>query len=158
MDFQGDRSFWADSQVLSLASPVFKSMLVSAMTEGQTRCICVSEFKRKDFDAFYQFLSPATAHSARFSDDSAIAIAEVSDYYQVGWLKDKCEHHLLGAQVTVPIVVVANKIGLNKLYDHCILVYANGGDDGSFASHIMERQGARYRFGTEWDAAFEAEL
>merc|ERR1712032_596603 len=53
------------SQVLALASPVFKSMLESVQEESVLRRLKLKNQSKKEFLAFYQLLMPASGRHAK---------------------------------------------------------------------------------------------
>ena len=85
--FPKQQSLRAHSQVLSLCSPVFKSMLEGEFVEGKTREIQIEDTRREDFVTFYRFLLPQSLFMQK-RERVEVALSNVdvllrlSDFYQ----------------------------------------------------------------------------
>jgi hypothetical protein len=97
--FSKQQSLRTHSQVLSLCSPVFKSMLEGAFVEGQTREIQIEDFRREDFVAFYRFLLPQSLFMQKrakveVGSSNVDVLLRLSDFYQVKQLRNVCVEYL----------------------------------------------------------------
>ena len=93
IEFTDEEPLSVLSLVLSLSSPVFRAMLEGEMQESKTKCIKV-DFKRADFEKFYNMLNPATAWNEAHTDESAETVLPLADYYHVTGLKERLMDHL----------------------------------------------------------------
>ncbi|CAE7220989.1 bath-36 [Symbiodinium sp. CCMP2456] len=126
LDFGGD-TIPVGSQLLRLASPVFNRMLVSGMKEAQHSIIKVEVASKEEFKVFYDLLGPFSWSNDKISEANVDTLLAISDYYQVDIVKQGCEQFLLGLPPTGDRLLQAQKHGLNKQYQRCIVSIAKEG-------------------------------
>ena len=87
--FPKQQSLRAHSQVLSLCSPVFKSMLEGEFVEGKTRELQIEDTRREDFVTFYRLLLPQSLFMQK-RERVEVALSNVDVYYEK-WVKECAE-------------------------------------------------------------------
>ena len=108
------------SQVLAMASPVFKAMLSTDMKEAASKRIDIEIATVEGFKEFYAFLTPGPSRKVKVSGKNVEQLLEISAYYQVEFLRDECENFLLGTPGSVNSLLLASKYNVEKLYRHCL--------------------------------------
>jgi len=89
----GGQSVFVHSVVLILASPVFKQMLMSEMSERRTGAITLPD---KDKDEFLDFVSSLQIVTDKeYTNERAVTLSRWADEYQVDALKTICERHMV---------------------------------------------------------------
>ena len=86
------------SVILELASPVFASMLNSAMKEGSGHQIKLPGKQKSELEMFYKSLQLCTMEA--LTAPLALCLARWADEYQVEALKQKCDFFLQQQPVT----------------------------------------------------------
>ncbi|CAE7868249.1 unnamed protein product, partial [Symbiodinium microadriaticum] len=119
LDFGLD-SMPASSHLLCLASPVFDRMLESGMKEAQQSIIKVEVASKEEFTAFYDLLRPTAWSNDKVTEANVDSLLTISDYYQVGAVKQACEQLLLRLPPTGTRLLQAHKHGLQKQYQRCL--------------------------------------
>ena len=117
----------AGSQLLRLASPVFNRMLASGMKEAQHSIIKVDVASKEEFKIFYDLLGPMAWSDDKITEANVESLLTISDYYQVGIMKQACEQSLLRLPPTGNRLIQAQKHGLKTQYERCILYLAKQG-------------------------------
>jgi len=118
------------SQVLCTASPVFRAMLSSQMSEGITKRIDIKKDvgTSSGFQTFYSWLVPLGAVDKRLNNKRVDEVLAFSDYYQVSTLKDLCEGFLLEQSPSVQRLLQADKHGLLEQRARCLKMLARKAD------------------------------
>ena len=119
LDFGVD-SMPANSVLLRLASPVFNRMLKSGMKEAQQSIIKVDVASKEEFTIFYELLVPMAWSTDRVTETNVDSLLAISDYYQVGMMKQACEQLLLGLPASGTRLLQAHKHGLKAQYQRCM--------------------------------------
>ncbi|CAE7938128.1 bath-42 [Symbiodinium sp. KB8] len=119
LDF-GIDSMPANSVLLRLASPVFNRMLRSGMKEAQQSIIKVDVASKEEFTIFYELLVPMAWSTDKVTKTNVDSLLAISDYYQVGMLKQACEELLLGLPPSGTRLLQAHKHGLKAQYERCM--------------------------------------
>ena len=117
----------ANSILLRLASPVFNRMLQSGMQEAQQSVIKVDLASKEEFQIFYGLLAPTAWSTGAVTKENVDSLLAISDYYQVGTIKQACEAHLLRLPATGARLLQARKHGLKSQYERCIRALAKNG-------------------------------
>ena len=108
------------SQVLAMASPVFKAMLSGDMKEAASKRVDIGIATVEGFKEFYGFLTPGQSRKAKVSERNVEELLEIAGYYQVDFLRNECEKFLLKAPGSVDGLLLASKYNLQQLQNHCI--------------------------------------
>ena len=104
--------------ILELASPVFASMLNSAMKEGSENLVRLPGKTRTEFQTFYKSLQ---LHSMEaMTPSTALSLTKWADEYQVEALKAKCEDFLTTQPVDGIALQHAVKYRLEKRTRQCL--------------------------------------
>ncbi|CAE7580089.1 unnamed protein product [Symbiodinium sp. CCMP2592] len=119
LDFGVD-SLPVNSVLLRLASPVFNRMLESGMKEAQQSLIKVDVASKEEFTIFYDLLGPMAWSTDRVTEANVDSLLAISDYYQVGMMKQACEQLLLGLPPSGTRLLQAHKHGLKAQYRRCV--------------------------------------
>ncbi|CAJ1368394.1 unnamed protein product [Effrenium voratum] len=106
------------SVILELASPVFASMLSSAMKEGSGDSIKLPGKYKSELEAFYKALQLCTMEA--MTPANAIVLSKWADEYQVEALKQKCDQFLVNQPVDGAALQHAVKYSLEKRRVNCI--------------------------------------
>ena len=110
----------ADSVILRKASPVFAAMLSHDMQETTTKQIEVHKTK-EEWMMFYAFLHPATGRSCKVEHGTVDMLLPIFDEYQMNLLVDECEALLLAMPPSVDRLLQAERYGLSKQYNRCLV-------------------------------------
>lgn len=105
------------TQVLRIASPVFDAMFSSGMMEVNTKRINIEVASKNDFVSFYHCLLPGASCAQHVTPENVDGILELSNYYQVQFLKDACIRVLSRCPASIPRLLQAKKLALQDLYD-----------------------------------------
>eukprot|EP00930_Biecheleria_cincta_P103871 TRINITY_DN95981_c0_g1_i1.p1 TRINITY_DN95981_c0_g1~~TRINITY_DN95981_c0_g1_i1.p1 ORF type:complete len:223 (+),score=36.80 TRINITY_DN95981_c0_g1_i1:161-829(+) len=105
------------TQVLRIASPVFDAMFSSGMMEVSTKRIRIEVASKTDFVSFYHCLLPGASSAQHVTPENVDGILELSNYYQVQFLKDACIRVLSRCPASIPRLLQAKKLALQDLYD-----------------------------------------
>mmetsp|Transcript_18344 Transcript_18344/g.35958 ORF Transcript_18344/g.35958 Transcript_18344/m.35958 type:complete len:249 (+) Transcript_18344:51-797(+) len=116
----GEDEIPAHTQVLSIASPVFKAMLASNMTEAQSLRIPIDMVTKEQFLEFYGLLKPLAWNANMISEANVDAMLLLSDYYQVKLIKARCEKVLVEMPVSLARLMQADTHGLQPQYERCL--------------------------------------
>ena len=81
------------SQVLMIASAVWRNMLTNGMLEGVNGTVNLMDKDPEEFKLFYGMLHTSTVEP--LTDQSAMVLSRWADEYQVEALKSICEDHLI---------------------------------------------------------------
>ena len=119
LDF-GVGSMPANAALLRLASPVFNGMLKSGMKEAQQSIIKVDVVSKEEFTIFYDLLGPMAWSTDRVTEANVDSLLAISDYYQVGMMKQACEQFLLGLPPSGTRLLQAHRHGLKAQYQRCM--------------------------------------
>jgi len=104
--------------ILELASPVFASMLNSAMKEGSENFVRLPGKSRMEFQTFYKSLQ---LHSMEaMTPSTALCLTKWADEYQVEALRAKCEDFLTTQPVDGSALQHAVKYRLEKRTRQCV--------------------------------------
>lgn len=117
----GGETFEVHSIILMMASPVFRTMLTTSMSEASSAVVKLPGKEAAEFRCFYDSLSTATFPS--LTNQRATFLSRWADEYEVSQLKERCEVHLMEhAPVDGPGLEHAITHGLEKRVAQCVRV------------------------------------
>jgi len=116
----GQEEMPVHSQVLRIVSPVFNAMFASDMKEASTRRVQIDLASRPDFAVFYRCLLPGEVCASHISAGNVCSLLELSDYYQIEFLKDSCIEVLRNCPASIPKLIMAKKHAPQELYDRLL--------------------------------------
>nr|ABI14179.1 tramtrack [Pfiesteria piscicida] len=110
-----------NSSVLALASPVFRAMLASNMSEAASKRVELKELGSPEgFLSFYMWLVPFGSAQQKLTLETIDDVLVFADYYEVGPLKEQCEQFLLTLEPSIKRLLQSEKHGLSKLRQKCV--------------------------------------
>jgi hypothetical protein len=95
-------------------------MLSHDMQETTTKQIEVHKTK-EEWMMFYAFLHPATGRSCKVEHGTVDMLLPIFDEYQMNLLVDECEALLLAMPPSVDRLLQAERYGLSKQYNRCLV-------------------------------------
>jgi hypothetical protein len=142
----GDGELRVHSQVLSLASPVFASMLSSGMLESRTGRIAVNDCSLANFHEFYCSLLPGKSRFLVISEKNVEAMLALSDFYQVKWVRQmcidiycRCPYNGCSWLYTVDRMRKFKTLGIKELYEHiCRVIAYNFADMDKYSEKLKD--------------------
>ncbi|KAL3088467.1 hypothetical protein niasHS_009918 [Heterodera schachtii] len=116
----GDKQITVSAAWLMSLSPMINRMLSVEMKEKQQRTLTLDELG-VDMELFTEFLmhiSPNALHGPILpGPKNVLLLLKLADYFQVDWLKSRCEKHLINC-VEIPLI---DRFLLTKQYRLTIL-------------------------------------
>ena len=95
-------------------------MIASGMKEARQKSIRVEVASAQDFDFFYSLLLPGAWSPHMVTENNVDALLTISDYYQVGFIREGCEATLLLLPVAMERLLQAHRHGLTKQCERCV--------------------------------------
>uniref|UniRef100_A0A914HN85 BTB domain-containing protein n=1 Tax=Globodera rostochiensis TaxID=31243 RepID=A0A914HN85_GLORO len=124
----GDRQVTVSSSWLMIVSPVVKRMLSVEMREKQQRTLNLDglDITMEQFMQFLESISFNALHGRiRPNPTNVLELLKLADYFQMDWLKERCEAHLINC-VEIPLIerfLLIERYRLNNLKNfflHCL--------------------------------------
>uniref|UniRef100_A0A183BZ60 BTB domain-containing protein n=1 Tax=Globodera pallida TaxID=36090 RepID=A0A183BZ60_GLOPA len=116
----GDRKVTVSANWLMFVSPVVKRMLSVEMKEKQQRSLNLDghDITMEQFMQFLETINDHFQHSQTLPNPTNVLyLLALADYFQIDWLKDRCETHLIKC-VEIPLIerfLLIERYRLNKL-------------------------------------------
>ncbi|KAL3085432.1 hypothetical protein niasHT_031384 [Heterodera trifolii] len=115
----GEKTVIVSSHWLMAQSPVIQRMLSTEMREKQQRLITLNDLgvDMEQFMEFVEALSPTAIHKPILPNPkNVLVLLKLADFFQVDWLKKRCETHLPNC-VEIPLIDRFQLIGHYRLTD-----------------------------------------
>eukprot|EP00438_Fugacium_kawagutii_P011500 Skav220884 [mRNA] locus=scaffold1977:22842:39863:- [translate_table: standard] len=112
------------SQVLILASPVFKKMLTHEMIEKKSHRIELPGKCPNEFKALLRFLQPGTARQQKISGQNVEFLVRWCDEYCIDSLKNECIQFIKKQKPSINRLIQAHCLGLIDTVEkdiHCLV-------------------------------------
>uniref|UniRef100_A0A183CH36 BTB domain-containing protein n=1 Tax=Globodera pallida TaxID=36090 RepID=A0A183CH36_GLOPA len=139
----GDRQVTVSSSWLMVVSPVVKRMLSVEMREKQQRTLNLDglDITMEQFMQFLESISFNALHARILPNPTnVLELLKLADYFQMDWLKERCEAHLINC-VEIPLIerfLLIERYRLNNLKDF-FLRCLNADKLGAFLRANRER-------------------
>ncbi|KAI3414010.1 hypothetical protein GPALN_011476 [Globodera pallida] len=102
----GDRQVTVSASWLMAVSPVVERMLSAEMREKQQRALNLNslDITMEQFMQFLETISFNARHGRTLSNPTNVLyLLKLADYFQMDWLKERCEAHLINC-VEIPLI------------------------------------------------------
>ncbi|KAL3119828.1 hypothetical protein niasHT_005888 [Heterodera trifolii] len=115
-------------------SPVIRLMLNTEMREKQQRLITLNNLgvNMEQFMDFLEAISPVALQCPILPNpENVLVLLKLSDFFQVDWLKSRCETHLTNC-VEIPLIdrfLLIKQFGLNNLKNYFLHLDAQNSRD-----------------------------
>ena len=109
-----------DELVLTLASPCFKKMMESGMTENKKRRIELKGKDRSEFAVLLSFLMPGTSRLPKITVNNADFLLALSNEFCIEHIKQECIDFIKIQPPSIDRVLQAHLYGFQDHLDSCI--------------------------------------
>uniref|UniRef100_A0A914I9Z0 BTB domain-containing protein n=1 Tax=Globodera rostochiensis TaxID=31243 RepID=A0A914I9Z0_GLORO len=117
----GIRQVTLSASWLMTVSPMFERMLTTKMKESVERKVTLDDivpgFTMEQFELFLGYICRNNWRERLPDPTTVVGLVPVADYFQIGWLKERCDAHLVNA-VEIPLadrLLLAERFNLSKL-------------------------------------------
>ncbi|KAI3414296.1 hypothetical protein GPALN_011753 [Globodera pallida] len=116
----GDRQVTVSASWLMVVSPVVKRMLSVEMKEKQQRTLNLDghDITMEQFMQFLETINDHLQHGRTLPNPTnVLALLKLADHFQMDWLKERCEAHLINC-VEIPLIerfLLIDRYRLNTL-------------------------------------------
>ncbi|KAL3084163.1 hypothetical protein niasHS_008537 [Heterodera schachtii] len=116
----GEKQLTVSTHWLMSVSPVIRLMLNTEMREKQQRLITLNDLG-VDMEQFIDFLEAISPIALQYpilpNPENVLVLLKLADFFQVDWLKSRCETHLTNC-VEIPLIdrfLLIEQFGLTNL-------------------------------------------
>uniref|UniRef100_A0A183BIQ2 BTB domain-containing protein n=1 Tax=Globodera pallida TaxID=36090 RepID=A0A183BIQ2_GLOPA len=116
----GDRGVTVSASWLMVISPVVEGMLSVEMKEKQQRALNLDghDITMEQFMQFLETINDHLQHCRTLPNPTnVLVLLELADYFQIDWLKERCDFHLINC-VEIPLIerfLLIERYRLNNL-------------------------------------------
>ncbi|KAL3088247.1 hypothetical protein niasHS_008768 [Heterodera schachtii] len=130
----GEKQLTVSTHWLMSVSPVIRLMLNTEMREKQQRLITLNDLG-VDMEQFIDFLEAISPIALQYpilpNPENVLVLLKLADFFQVDWLKSRCETHLTNC-VEIPLIdrfLLIEQFGLTNLKNYFLHLDAQNSRD-----------------------------
>ncbi|KAL3068685.1 hypothetical protein niasHT_032101 [Heterodera trifolii] len=126
----GEKQVTVSTNWLMAQSPVIRRMLMTEMRETKQRLITLNDLgvNMEQFMDFLEAISPiALQYPILPNPENVLVLLKLADFFQVDWLKSRCEMHLANC-VEIPLIdrfLLIEQFGLTHFKNYFLNLGAN---------------------------------
>ncbi|KAL3076822.1 hypothetical protein niasHT_033724 [Heterodera trifolii] len=119
----GDKTITVSASRLMAQSPMIHGMLNTEMREKQQKSLTLNELdiNMEQFIEFLEAIPTSNVQTPTFPNpNNVLMLLKLADFFQVNWLKKRCETHLINC-VEIPLIdrfLLSDQFGLDHLKNY----------------------------------------